>query len=69
MDTFGERYRAVGDPMSAIDGIAHTLDTLLELAAADEAGAFKGEPWPPNFGKPRGRRSWWREDWSDEPQP
>ena len=67
MDTFAQRYRRVGDLMSGIDDVAHRVDSLLELAVRDEAGRLQGEPWPPNFGKPRGRRSWWRDEWSDGP--
>jgi DNA ligase D-like protein (predicted polymerase) len=59
MDTFAARYRAIGDVMQPIDDRAFSLDTLLELAARDEAGALPGEPWPSSFGKPRGRRRWW----------
>ncbi len=27
----------------------------------DIGGDLAGDPWPENFGKPRGRRSWWPE--------
>lgn len=60
MDTFADRYRKIGDVMEGLDDHAFSLDPLLELAAKDEAGDFGGEPWPQHFGKPRGRRSWWR---------
>lgn len=56
---FADRYARVGDVMEAIDSHAFTLDTLLDLAARDQAGDLAGEPWPENWGKPRGRRSWW----------
>jgi DNA ligase D-like protein (predicted polymerase) len=62
MDTFADRYRAVGDVMEPIDDTAFTLEALLDLAARDEAGDFGGEPWPEHFGKRRGRRSWWPPD-------
>ena len=65
MKGFAERYRRMGDVMAGIDDAAFGLEALLELAARDEAGDFSGEPWPESFGKPRGRRSWWRDDWSD----
>lgn len=56
---FADRYLRVGDVMEAIDDEAFPLEPLLELAARDAAGELAGEPWPKNFGKPRGRRSWW----------
>lgn len=56
---FAERYARVGDLMEPIDDEFFTLDALLEHAARDEAGDLSGTPWPANFGKPRGRRSWW----------
>ncbi len=59
MDTFAERYRRVGDLMQPIDDVAFALDALLELARRDQAGELGDDPWPENFGKPRGRRSWW----------
>lgn len=59
MDGFAERYRIVGDLMDDIDEIHFPLEPLLELAERDAAGEFGGEAWPANFGKPRGRRSWW----------
>ncbi|MDH4118038.1 MAG: ATP-dependent DNA ligase [Acidimicrobiia bacterium] len=63
MGTFAARYETVGDLMEPIDDVAFSLDSLLELARRDEAGDLAGDPWPPNFGKPRGRRSWWGQDW------
>lgn len=65
MDTFADRYRRIGDVMAGIDDEAFGLASLLDLAARDEAGDFSGEPWPANFGKPRGRRSWWRDEWPE----
>jgi DNA ligase D-like protein (predicted polymerase) len=55
---FAERYERLGDVMEPIDSKAFRLDTLLDLAARDRAGDLEGEPWPENWGKPRGRRSW-----------
>ncbi len=66
MHGFAERYRTVGDLMEPIDDVFHELESLLELAVRDEAGDFPGEPWPANFGKPRGRRSWWGQDWEGQ---
>ncbi|NNF65848.1 MAG: ATP-dependent DNA ligase [Acidimicrobiia bacterium] len=59
MDRFAERYGKVGDLMEAIDELHFPLEPLLELAERDAAGELAGDPWPTNFGKPRGRRSWW----------
>ncbi len=66
MDTFARRYASVGDLMEPIDDFAYRLDSLLDLAGRDEAGELAGDPWPPNFGKPRGRRSWWGQDWQGQ---
>jgi DNA ligase D-like protein (predicted polymerase) len=59
MDTFADRYERLGDVMEGLDVAAFSLDPLLSHAAEDQAGGLPGEPWPENFGKPRGRRSWW----------
>ena len=40
-----------GDPMAALDAVAHRLDALLELADADEAGGLGDLPYPPNYPK------------------
>lgn len=61
MDTFARRYRRIGDLMEPIDDVKFPLEALLEHAARDIAGDLGGEQWPENFGKPRGRRSWWPE--------
>lgn len=62
MDRFAVRYEKLGDVMAAIDDTAFSLDGLLEHSFRDEAGDLGGDAWPPNFGKPRGRRSWWPVD-------
>ncbi len=59
MDTFAARYERLGDVMEPIDDRFFSLNALLEHARRDVAGELSGEPWPANFGKPRGRRSWW----------
>ena len=61
MDAFGDRYERLGDVMEPIDNVHFTLDALLDYADRDIAGDLPGEAWPENFGKPRGRRSWWPE--------
>ncbi len=40
-----------GDPMAAIDDVAHSLEGLLELAERDEAGGLGDLPYPPNYPK------------------
>jgi bifunctional non-homologous end joining protein LigD len=48
------RYRSVGDPSAAIDDVAYSLETLLELAARDEHVGLGDEAWPPHFPKAKG---------------
>jgi bifunctional non-homologous end joining protein LigD len=52
--TVPARYAERGDPGAGIDGVAHSLESLLELAARDEAEGLGDAPWPPNFAKQRG---------------
>ncbi|HET9655391.1 MAG TPA: DNA primase small subunit domain-containing protein [Kineosporiaceae bacterium] len=40
-----------GDPMAALDDVAHGLEPLLELADRDEAGGLGDLPYPPNYPK------------------
>jgi DNA primase len=40
-----------GDPMSALDDVAHSLAPLLDLADRDEAGGLGDLPYPPNYPK------------------
>ena len=56
---FADRYDRLGDLMEPIDDEFFSLDALLEHADRDVAGDLPGDPWPANFGRPRGRRSWW----------
>ncbi|HVL33239.1 MAG TPA: non-homologous end-joining DNA ligase [Actinomycetota bacterium] len=49
--TVPERLRTSGDPGAAIDAEAHSLETLLELAARDEHEGLGDAPWPPHFPK------------------
>ena len=51
MATVPARLAAVGDPMAAIDDVAHVLDPLLEMADRDEAGGLGDLPYPPNYPK------------------
>ena len=52
--TVPARYAAIGDPGAGIDGVAHSLDSLLDLAARDERGGLGDAPWPPHFPKQEG---------------
>jgi hypothetical protein len=52
--TVPARYASIGDPGAGIDDVAHSLESLLELAARDEAEGLGDEPWPPHFAKQEG---------------
>jgi bifunctional non-homologous end joining protein LigD len=49
--TVPQRFAAIGDPHAAIDDARGSLDSLLELAARDEARGLGDAPWPPHFRK------------------
>ena len=51
IDTVPARLAERGDPSAAIDDVAHSLDSLLELADRDEAEGLGDAPWPPHFKK------------------
>ncbi|CAN5893401.1 non-homologous end-joining DNA ligase [soil metagenome] len=48
--TVPERFKAK-DPDAPIDGVAGSLDSLLELSLEDEERGEGDAPWPPNFPK------------------
>ena len=52
--TMPARFASLGDPHAAMDAHAGRLDTLLELAARDEAAGLGDAPWPPHFRKMEG---------------
>jgi bifunctional non-homologous end joining protein LigD len=52
--TMPARFAAIGDPHAGMDAAAGSLDTLLELAARDEAEGLGDAPWPPHFAKQAG---------------
>jgi DNA ligase D len=54
LSTVPARYASRGDPASSIDSRRFSLDSLLELAAQDEAGGLGDAPWPPHFAKQPG---------------
>jgi DNA ligase D-like protein (predicted polymerase) len=54
LDTVPERLAKTGDPLAAIDDVAHDLTPLLDLARRDEEEGLGDAPWPPNFAKQPG---------------
>jgi bifunctional non-homologous end joining protein LigD len=54
MDTVPLRYAEIGDPSEGIDEAVGSLESLLALSRADEAGGLGDAPWPPHF--PKGDR-------------
>jgi DNA ligase D-like protein (predicted polymerase) len=54
LDTVPERLKATGDPSATIDERSFSLDSLLDLAARDEAEGLGDAPWPPHFPKQKG---------------
>ena len=40
-----------GDPMAELDSVAHSIDSLLEMVAADEERGLGDLPYPPNYPK------------------
>jgi bifunctional non-homologous end joining protein LigD len=54
LDTVPARLDERGDPSAAIDESPGFLDSLLELAARDEAEGLGDAPWPPHFRKQKG---------------
>jgi len=49
IDSMPERFARLGDLAAGIDDAAGSLDSLLELAARDEAAGLPDAPWPPHF--------------------
>lgn len=45
------RFQEMGDPHADMDQHAGSLETLLEMAARDEANGIGDAPWPPHFKK------------------
>ena len=52
--TVPKRFATIGDPHAAMDSAAGSLESLLELAARDEAAGLGDAPWPPHFQKMEG---------------
>jgi DNA ligase D-like protein (predicted polymerase) len=49
--TMPARFAKVGDRHDAIDGAAHSLDALLELADRQKREGQADAPWPPQYAK------------------
>jgi bifunctional non-homologous end joining protein LigD len=52
--TMPQRFAEKGDPHADMDAAAGSLESLLELAARDEAEGLGDAPWPPHFRKAEG---------------
>ena len=52
--TVPKRFAERGDPHADIDAAPSSLDSLLDLAAKDEAAGLGDAPWPPHFRKMEG---------------
>jgi bifunctional non-homologous end joining protein LigD len=48
------RFEEMGDPHAGMDDAVGSLESLLELAARDEAEGLGDAPWPPHFRKMEG---------------
>jgi len=55
--TMPARVAAIGDPHADMDAHAGSLESLLDLAARDEAAGLGDAPWPPHFRKMEGEAS------------
>jgi bifunctional non-homologous end joining protein LigD len=54
IDTVSQRFAAIGDPWADMDSAVGSLESLLELAARDEAAGLPDAPWPPHYEKQTG---------------
>jgi DNA ligase D-like protein (predicted polymerase) len=52
--TMPTRFATIGDPHAAMDANPGGLESLLDLAARDEASGLGDAPWPPHFAKAEG---------------
>jgi bifunctional non-homologous end joining protein LigD len=52
--TVPARFAGIGDPHAEIDSHSGSLESLLDLAAKDEAEGLGDAPWPPHFRKMEG---------------
>jgi hypothetical protein len=51
LDTVRERFGKIGDPMAAVNDVAHDITPLLEWSARDEAAGDGDLPYPPEYPK------------------
>ena len=49
--TMPARFAEIGDPMAAIDDVAHSLEPLLEMYERDESAGSGDMPYPPDYPK------------------
>jgi bifunctional non-homologous end joining protein LigD len=54
LHTVPARFAKLGNPHASMDEAPGSLESLLELAARDEAGGLGDAPWPPHFKKTEG---------------
>ena len=54
IDTVPARFAAVGDPAEQMDAVPGSIDSLLRLAAEQEAAGLPDAPWPPHYAKQEG---------------
>src|SRR5215469_15588342 len=54
IDTVPARFSQIGDPWAGMDETAASLESLLALAAEDEAAGLGDAPWPPHYDKQAG---------------
>jgi len=52
--TMPTRFAGIGDPHASMDDAPGSLESILELAARDEADGLGDAPWPPHFRKMEG---------------
>jgi hypothetical protein len=52
--TMPQRFAELGDVHAGMDAARGSLESLLELAAQDEAAGLGDAPWPPHFAKGAG---------------
>jgi bifunctional non-homologous end joining protein LigD len=52
--TMPARFAKIGEPHESMDAHPGSLESLLELAARDEASGLGDAPWPPHFAKAEG---------------
>jgi bifunctional non-homologous end joining protein LigD len=52
--TVPKRFAEIGDPHAGMDAVPGSLETLLELAAKNDAEGLGDAPWPPHFRKAEG---------------